>query len=92
MLQELVNLRVVFRKQAGTDNTPEVLSESHYYPFGLELNGQHFNLSGTMNEFKYNGKEQQEQTWNYDYGFRQLDPQLCRRHSPDLLAKVLRNL
>jgi len=87
LTDHLGNIRVVFRKQAGTDNTPEVLSESHYYPFGLELNGQHFNLSGTMNEYKYNSKEQQEQTFNYDYGFRQLDPQLGRWHSPDLLAE-----
>ncbi len=64
-----------------------ILQEDHYYPFGMRMNGQHYTNTDLLNKFLYNGKELQEQTGYYDYGFRQLDPALGRWHVSDAMAE-----
>ncbi len=53
----------------------------------MRMNGQHFTNTDLLNKFLYNGKELQEQTNYYDYGFRQLDPALGRWHVIDVMAE-----
>ncbi len=53
----------------------------------MRMNGQHFSNTDLINKFLYNGKELQDQTNYYDYGFRQMDPQLGRWHVVDALAE-----
>jgi RHS repeat-associated protein len=51
----------------GTVN--EVIQESHYYPFGLDMPGVWINDSGVLdNQYKYNGKE-----LNGDFGLNLMD-------------------
>jgi len=56
----------------------------------LPTNGLPFKKATTANRELYNGKEQQTDfdLGYFDYGFRQLDPQLCVWHTPDLLAET----
>ena len=65
----------------------EILSEDHYYPFGMRMSGQHFVNTDILNKYLYNGKELQDQTGYLDYGFRQLDVSLGRWFVVDLLAE-----
>ncbi len=62
-----------------------------HYTAGMRINGQHYYnglLSGVeANKFLYNGKELQDQTGYYDYGFRQYEPQLGRWHVIDAMAE-----
>ena len=62
----------------------------------MRMSGQHFNFTdpaqqfpnpNLVNKFLYNGKELQVQTNYYDYGFRQMDPQLGRWHVVDAMAE-----
>ena len=77
LTDHLGNVRVTFGKDENGD--AEIIQEDHYYPFGLRMNGQHFSnlTSNISNLFLYNGKEQQDQTGWYDYGFRSLDSPLA---------------
>jgi RHS repeat-associated protein len=45
------------------DFTTEVLQENHYYPFGLNFDGNWKNDAARDNKYQYNGKE-----WNDDFG------------------------
>ena len=85
LTDHLGNVRVSFTKNENGD--AEIIQEDHYYPFGMRMNGQHFSNTELINKFLYNGKEQQEQTLYYDYGFRQLDPALGRWHVIDAMAE-----
>ena len=85
LTDHLGNLRVSFTKNENGD--AEIIQEDHYYPFGMRMNGQHFSNTELINNFLYNGKELQEQTGYYDYGFRQLDPALGRWHVIDAHAE-----
>jgi RHS repeat-associated protein len=85
LTDHLGNVHVTFTKSAT--GTAELISEDHYYPFGLQMSGQHFENTTFLNKYLYNGKEKQTQTGYFDYGFRQLDPQLCRWHVADAMAE-----
>ena len=84
LTDHLGNVRVTFKDSSGT---AVIIPEDHYYPFGMRMSGQHFSNTDLVNKYLYNGKEQQEQTGYYDYGFRQLDPQLGRWHVVDAMAE-----
>jgi RHS repeat-associated protein len=85
LTDHLGNVHVTFTKNASGDAV--IIQEDHYYPFGLQMSGQHFENTTFLNKYLYNGKEKQTQTGYYDYGFRQLDPQLCRWHVADAMAE-----
>ncbi len=85
----LGNTRVTF-EDANDDNTPEIIQQDHYYPYGMNFAGVSSGVSANpKNFYKYNGKELQEDhglNW-YDYGARFYDPQLGRWHAIDPLAE-----
>jgi RHS repeat-associated protein len=85
LTDHLGNVRVTFA--ADNMGNAEILQEDHYYPFGLRMSGMHYSNTELLNKFLYNGKELQEQTGWYDYGFRQMDPQLGRWHVADAMAE-----
>ncbi len=75
------------------DDANVILSESHYYPFGLEMYGT-WNSNSTFpddspeNDYKYNGKELNGELGLrlYDYGARFYDPAIGRFPSVDRFA------
>ena len=78
------NVRIVF-------NTSGILSENHYYPFGLPIHNLSTSTApaGKENRYLYNGKELQDDlglNW-MDYGARFYDAGLGRWHSVDPLAE-----
>ncbi len=78
----LGNTRLVVKDTA-------VISENHYYPFGLQISGISFNKAQPKNKYLYNGKELQTGfglDW-YDYGARFYDAEVGRWHVPDPLAE-----
>jgi RHS repeat-associated protein len=77
----LGNTRVVFTDKsangAGIQDQTEILSETHYYPFGKTMDGAWYNdASAPKYKYLYNGKELTEEfDLNfYDYGARWFDP------------------
>lgn len=69
----------------------EVISEQHYYPFGLTLDIDQ-EATVTPNPYKYNGKELERHFGleSYEYGARMMDPQLGMWHTVDPLAEQSR--
>ncbi|MCD4663933.1 MAG: RHS repeat-associated core domain-containing protein, partial [Bacteroidales bacterium] len=84
LTDHLGNVRVTFTEKEGKAT---IIQEDHYYPFGMRMNGMHVTNTDLINKYLYNGKELQDQTNLYDYGYRQMDPQLGRWHVVDALAE-----
>lgn len=58
-----------------------------YYAFGLEMNPGNSYTASPVNQHKYNGKEKQEETGQYDYGARFYDPVIGRWNTVDGMAE-----
>ena len=69
----------------------EVYQETHYYPFGMTMEGEWQNIvNGPENNYLYNGKELNSDfglDWS-DYGARYYDAAIGRWGQVDLLAEV----
>ncbi len=70
------NNRVVINSSGAVQET------NHYYPFGGS-----FATNGSVQDYKYNGKELDDKTKWYDYGARHYDAALGRWHVIDPLAE-----
>ena len=87
----LGNTRVTFSDTNGDwniDPNTEVSQINHYYPFGLNMEGN-WNGQGGANKYQYNGKEWNDDFglgWN-DYGARFYDPAMARWLTKDPLAE-----
>ena len=75
------------------ENELEITQESHYYPFGLEQNGNWYATVTPDNNKLYNGKEfNREGDINlYDYQRRWYDPALARWTTVDPVASAYRS-
>jgi RHS repeat-associated protein len=87
----LGNTRVVVNDK-NADGVADIIQERHYYPFGMEMAGQSYDITPlpqALNKYLYNGKEFQDDfgLGLYDYGARFYDAQLGRWHSVDPLAE-----
>jgi len=83
----LGNVRVSYFKNAS--NVPEILDETHYYPFGLKHEG-YVVLPDSNNKFRYNGQEFQDdlQLNMTAMDYRQYDNSLGRFNSIDALSEM----
>jgi RHS repeat-associated protein len=65
----------------------EVLEENNYYPFGLKHQGYNV-LSGNLSyQYKYNGKELQQESGMYAMDWRNYMPELGRFSEMDVLSE-----
>jgi len=97
LADHLGNTRLTFTDKDGDGvieifenaDSNEVLSENHYYPFGMQMEGSWMSNPGRNTKYRYNNKELNEDfglDW-YDYGARWYDPAIGRWHSIDPLAE-----
>ena len=70
-------------------NSTEVLEENNYYPFGLKHEGVNVLKGNPTYQYKYNGKEYQQEIGMYDYGARFYMPDLGRWGVVDPLAEKM---
>lgn len=92
----LGNVRLTYadsNRDGVIESKSEIISEKHYYPFGLKHSGYNDAVSGNVNSvanrFGYGGKELQEGLGleMYDFGARFQDPSLGRWFVVDALAE-----
>jgi RHS repeat-associated protein len=86
----LGNTRVTFTdsNNDGIVTSADIKQLNHYYPFGLNMEGNWNGAQGT-NKYQYNGKELNDDFglgWN-DYGARFYDPSIARWSAIDPLAE-----
>ncbi len=86
--QALGNTRLVVK---DSSSAAAVMSEAHYYPFGMQINALSYTnpLQKVANKYLYNGKELQDDFglgW-YDYGKRFYDAEVSRFTSIDRFAE-----
>ena len=95
----LGNTRVTYRDDNTTDSplgtikVGEITQINHYYPFGMNMEGN-WNGAAGSNKYQYNGKE-----WNddfglglNDYGARFYDPAIARWTAVDPLGELRANV
>ena len=85
-----LNGKVEIEDDPGTQaNELEITQETHYYPFGMEQNGNWYATVAPDNAKLYNGKEfnRDEDINLYDYGARWYDPAIARWGQIDPLAE-----
>jgi len=73
----LGNVRLVFTESNGLAS---IVQENHYYPFGMQQNGNWAKTQTVKNDYLYNGKELNTEIgldWS-DYGFRFYDATIGR--------------
>jgi RHS repeat-associated protein len=66
----------------------EVLEENNYYPFGLKHEGYNALAGNPTYNYKYNGKELQQESGMYDYGARFYMPDIGRFGAHDPLSEL----
>jgi RHS repeat-associated protein len=64
--------------RAGIKQDGSITQVQDYYAYGLIMNPGNAYSSSPINNYKYNGKEKQEETGQYDYGARFYDPVIGR--------------
>jgi RHS repeat-associated protein len=69
--------------RAGFKQDGSITQVQDYYAYGLIMNPGNAYSSSPINNYKYNGKEKQEETGQYDYGARFYDPVIARWTSVD---------
>ena len=82
------NIRLVFTESNGLAS---IVQENHYYPFGMQQNGNWAKSQTVKNDYLYNGKELNTDlglNWS-DYGFRNYDAAIGRFTGVDPLASKM---
>jgi RHS repeat-associated protein len=86
----LGNNRILFAdlNNDGSVDASEILQETHYYAFGMEMEGDwQATTLGPDQRYRFNGKEFSEELGLYDYGARWYDPAVARWGQVDPLAE-----